>query len=68
MRVQTSAVVGDLDPLKKGVEELKDVLPGLSVVVLKGADHITAFGRTDFAQAVGAFIAKNSLQRVPAQR
>src|SRR5262249_36443605 len=66
VRVPTSAVVGDQDPLKAGGDQLTAVMPGLNVVVIKGADHISTFARPDFAQAVKEFIARNSPKGAPA--
>ncbi len=40
--VPVLAVIGSRDPLKAGVDALQQVLPAVQVVVLDGADHMTA--------------------------
>lgn len=61
IQVPTLAIIGANDPLKSGVDALKLVLPSLEVVVVEGADHMTAFGRPEFRQALLDFLAKNSM-------
>jgi pimeloyl-ACP methyl ester carboxylesterase len=58
-RVPTLALIGEIDPLKKGVDELKDRLANLRVVMIEGADHITAFARPEFLKVLKEFLAKN---------
>lgn len=50
------AVVGELDPLKAGVDRLAEVLPSLEVVVLPGKDHMTAVGDPGLPGAVREFV------------
>jgi pimeloyl-ACP methyl ester carboxylesterase len=52
------AVVGEIDPLRAGVEELHGLLPGLEVVILPGKDHMTAVADPALAQAVREFAVK----------
>src|SRR5262249_54422707 len=59
-QARTLAVISALDPLKKGVDELKGTMANLEVVVIDNADHMTAFGRPHFVQALQDFLAKNS--------
>jgi pimeloyl-ACP methyl ester carboxylesterase len=59
IRVPTLALIGEIDPLKEGVDDLKEVLPSLKVVVLKKADHMTAFAAPEFIQSLQEFLAKN---------
>lgn len=58
-RVPTLALIGDKDPLKKGVDDLKDRLANLTVVEIKGADHMTAFARAEFINTLKEFLAKH---------
>jgi pimeloyl-ACP methyl ester carboxylesterase len=58
-RVPTLALVGANDPLKKGVDELKGRLANLQVVVIPGADHITAFARPEFLKDLQEFLARH---------
>ena len=58
-KVPTLAVIGDLDPLKTQVDDLKGTLPDLRVVVIEGADHLNAHARPEFIANLRAFLAKN---------
>jgi pimeloyl-ACP methyl ester carboxylesterase len=58
-RVPTLALIGEIDPLKKGVDDLKGRLANLQVVVIGGADHITAFARPEFVQELRGFLDKH---------
>jgi pimeloyl-ACP methyl ester carboxylesterase len=58
-KVPTLALIGEIDPLKKGVDDLKDRLPNLKVVVLDGADHITAFMKPEFIKELKEFLDKH---------
>jgi pimeloyl-ACP methyl ester carboxylesterase len=61
-RVPTLALIGEIDPLKKGVDELQGRMANLKVVVIGGADHITAFARPEFLQELRDFLAKHRRQ------
>jgi len=52
------AVVGEIDPLRAGVEALDALLPATEVVVLLGKDHMTAMSDPALAQAVRDFVIK----------
>lgn len=56
IKVPMLAVIGADDPIRKGVDELKKRLPELKVVVLDKADHITAYGREEFVNAIKEFL------------
>jgi pimeloyl-ACP methyl ester carboxylesterase len=58
-RVPVLALIGDQDPLKKGVDDLEGQLADLQVVVIKGADHLNAFARPEFVSGLRAFLAKH---------
>ncbi len=58
-RVPTLALIGEIDPLKKGVDEIEGRLAHLKTVVVPGADHMTAFTRPDYLQALRAFLKKH---------
>jgi pimeloyl-ACP methyl ester carboxylesterase len=55
-RVPTLALVGELDPLRPGVEELRPRLPYLKVVVLPGGDHIDTPSKPEFLRNLQAFL------------
>jgi pimeloyl-ACP methyl ester carboxylesterase len=57
-RVPTLALVGELDPVKKGVDELKGRMGNLTITVIKDADHGSAFGRQEFLKALQDFLAE----------
>jgi pimeloyl-ACP methyl ester carboxylesterase len=59
-KVPTLAVVGEDDPLKKGVDDIKDRMGHLRVVVIPMADHVSAFYSPMFVREVKAFLAKPS--------
>jgi pimeloyl-ACP methyl ester carboxylesterase len=60
IEVPILAVVGEVDPLRAGVEELDRLLPEpeVEVVVLPGKDHMTAVADPALAQSVYDFAVK----------
>jgi pimeloyl-ACP methyl ester carboxylesterase len=62
-KVPTLGLIGEIDPLKKRVDETKDVLANFTVVVIKGADHMNAFTRPVFMSTLKEFLAKNSADK-----
>ncbi len=56
IKVPMLAVIGSDDPIRRGVDELKKRLPELKVVVIDKADHITAYGREEFVNAIKDFL------------
>jgi pimeloyl-ACP methyl ester carboxylesterase len=58
-RVPTLALIGADDPLKAGVDLLKGRMANLEVVVIDNADHMTAFTKPEFAEAIKGFLAKH---------
>jgi pimeloyl-ACP methyl ester carboxylesterase len=58
-KVPTLALVGDCDPFKKGVDELKAQVPDLQVVVIRDANHMDAFLKPEFTQSLKEFLAAN---------
>jgi pimeloyl-ACP methyl ester carboxylesterase len=61
-QVPALALIGEKDPLKKGVDELKGKMPNLTITVIKDADHRTAFGRPEFIKALQEFLAERHLK------
>jgi pimeloyl-ACP methyl ester carboxylesterase len=55
-KVPTLALIGEQDPLKKGVDELKGRMANLTLVVVKDADHRSAFARPEFVRALRGFL------------
>jgi pimeloyl-ACP methyl ester carboxylesterase len=61
-KVPTLAIIGEIDPLKRGVDELKETMANLDVVVIEGADHMNAFTRPEFVKSLQAFLAKHAVK------
>ena len=55
------AVIGEIDPLRAGVDELDKMLAeeDVEVVVLPGKDHMTAIADPALAQSIHDFVAKS---------
>lgn len=60
-KVPLLALIGDRDPLKDGVDAMEPVAANLKVVVIEGADHMSAFSRPEFIESLEAFLAEHSL-------
>jgi pimeloyl-ACP methyl ester carboxylesterase len=58
-QVPTLALIGAIDPLKKGVDDLKGRLSNLRIVVINDADHMTAFTRPEFVMELKEFLGKH---------
>jgi pimeloyl-ACP methyl ester carboxylesterase len=59
-KVPTLAIIGAKDPLKAGVDELQGCMANLKVVVIEGADHMTAFTNPQFVAALRDFLATHA--------
>ncbi len=59
-KVPTLALIGEVDPLKAGVDELQQCMSNLKVEVIKGADHMTAFRSPEFIEDLQAFLASHA--------
>jgi pimeloyl-ACP methyl ester carboxylesterase len=56
IKVPMLAVIGEVDPVRPGVDALKKQLPDLKVVVIDKADHITAYCREEFVSSLKEFL------------
>ena len=65
-KVPVLAIVGDEDPLKKGVDAMNGVMGNLKVVIVRGGDHMSTFRSPLFAQTIDSFIAAHSGQAATA--
>jgi pimeloyl-ACP methyl ester carboxylesterase len=54
------ALIGEIDPLKEGVDALEGVMPNLEVVVIEKADHMTAFADPVFIESLQKFLSEHS--------
>jgi len=52
----TLAVTGALDPERGNHERMQGVVQDLSLVVIDGADHMAAFGHSEFYDAISDFL------------
>lgn len=58
--VPVLALIGEVDPLKTGVDALDGVLPTLQIVVIPGADHAGAFREDLFVAELKTFLAEHA--------
>jgi pimeloyl-ACP methyl ester carboxylesterase len=65
-KVPTLALIGEIDPLKLGVDEMKKVMPDLKVEVIEGADHMNAFRSPKFIEDLQEFLAEHSMVKAAA--
>ncbi len=54
--VPTEAIIGSEDPLKKGVDDLPDRLPGVKILVVEGADHMNTVSNPLFIKTLNEFL------------
>jgi pimeloyl-ACP methyl ester carboxylesterase len=59
-RVPTLAVIGEMDPLKTGVDALEGHMGNLKIVVIKGGDHLTTLTKREFITALKDFLAEQT--------
>jgi pimeloyl-ACP methyl ester carboxylesterase len=58
-QVPALILIGDKDPLKRRVDELKPILKNVEEVVIEGGDHISTFAKPEFTKSLKEFLAKN---------
>ncbi len=63
-KVPMMAIVGDRDPMKKGVDALAEIVPSARIVVVPGANHMTTVRNPKFVESLTSFLAEHS-QRLP---
>jgi pimeloyl-ACP methyl ester carboxylesterase len=59
-KVPTLVLIGELDPLKAGVDALEGRLSNYKAVVITGADHMDAMRKEQFINELKSFLAANS--------
>lgn len=59
-KVPVLDLIGEVDPLKAGVDDLEPVMGNLKVVVIPKANHMTAFGSPVFLTSLKSFLAEHS--------
>ncbi len=63
IKVPMLDIIGEVDPLKDSVDALKKALPAIEVVVIPGANHMTAFGDPRYLAAMQDFLGKHIGQK-----
>lgn len=58
-KVPTLALIGEIDPLKAGVDRLDGVMANLKIVVIPKANHMTAFADPAFVSSLKSFLAEH---------
>jgi pimeloyl-ACP methyl ester carboxylesterase len=59
-KVPVLAIIGEKDPLKKGVDAMIGVFANVKVIVVKNGDHMSTFQSPKFAQALNEFLSEHS--------
>jgi pimeloyl-ACP methyl ester carboxylesterase len=66
-KVPVLALIGEVDPLKVGVDRLNAMMmPHLKIVVIPGANHLTAFANPLFLSSLKSFLAEHPAQHAKA--
>jgi pimeloyl-ACP methyl ester carboxylesterase len=58
-KIPVLALIGEVDPLKAGVDRLNGMMPHLKIVVIPGANHLTAFANPLFLSSLKSFLAEH---------
>jgi len=58
--VPVRAVIGEIDPLRLTVDQMKRALPSLDVVVVKGGDHMSTLNDPAYLEAIREHLVRNS--------
>lgn len=59
--VPTLALLGENDLLGDQVERMSETMSNLEVLVIPGADHVSAFGRPEFVTALVGFLTRHPM-------
>jgi len=59
-KVPVLTLIGELDPLKSGVDRLNGLISDLKIVVIPKANHITALLNPEFIKSLKAFLVEHS--------
>lgn len=59
-KVPVLALVGELDPMKSGVDRFNGLMANLKIVVIPKANHLTAVGDPEFIKSLKAFLVEHS--------
>lgn len=67
-KVPTLALIGEVDPLKDGVDAMEPVMSNLQVIVIDKADHMNAPMKPEFISGLKEFLAKHSEAQQPVEQ
>ncbi|MFO0949521.1 MAG: alpha/beta hydrolase [Planctomycetota bacterium] len=67
-RVPVLALVGEEDPIHEKVRIMTTLMPKVKLVVIPGANHMTAYGRPEFRDELARFLAEHSTRAGDKQR
>jgi pimeloyl-ACP methyl ester carboxylesterase len=59
-KVPVLAIIGEKDPLKKGVDAMIGVFANVKVIVVKNGDHMSTFQSPKFKEALNEFLSEHS--------
>ena len=59
-QVPTLCIIGEIDPLKTGVDAMRERMTNLKVCVVDGADHMTCFTDPQFVDELKNFLSAHS--------
>ncbi len=67
-QVPVLSLIGEIDPLKDGVDQLDGVLANLKIVVIPKANHMTAFVNPMFLSTLKTFLAEHPATKAATAR
>ena len=67
-KVPVLSLIGEIDPLKEGVDQFDGVLANLKIVVIPSANHMTAFSNPLFLKTLKTFLAEHPAGKAAAAR
>lgn len=62
-QVPTLVLIGELDRFVDQVEQMSDVMSHLEVLIIPGANHVSAFHRPEFVTGLVGFLTKHPIDR-----
>ncbi len=64
-KVPVTAIVGAIDPLREGVDKMATVMSNLKLVLIEGADHMSAVRDHRLMESIEAHLATHSIPAEP---
>ena len=66
--VPVLSIVGAKDPLREGIDALVGVMANHRAIYIEKADHMTAFNRREYIEALRGFLAEHSGETLAASQ